>query len=359
MNALCRKESRETNAVARQSAQQSLVHLGTSKRGDIYSNLSALSIRALGGARKCHFLSIITSVLVLALLSFHSVALAESDPNASTDKIAIGNTTFLKFIKFDLAEYQHEKSGEIEAVVHQLKLIPQDTPIRLIGHSQSRTSLATESLAFSRAKVVEKKLIEHGITAERIQLDTEIVNFKEQGDLSHGVLLLAIPSEETGNHKLATINKSAGNQTIEQIAPQAVDQRTATRESTQTVEQVASAIPYPKTTTNVEPAGNLSLNSSANIDPCAQVVIHTGSLKANLEREIGDCGYVMGDWKFGSSSELIDWEIPIGYSLSVDDGIFGVLSLIEHNYQIRAHVHQLDRSIDFLASVRHRRDRNQ
>ena len=89
---------------------------------------------------------------------------------------------------------------------------------------------------------------------------------------------------------------------------------------------------------------------------CSELTIKKGSLKTNIQREIADCGYLMGDWNFGTDQELIDWLIPIPYSVKVEKGIFGVLNLIEENYQIRAHVHQLDKSIDFLASIKHDRE---
>ena len=62
----------------------------------------------------------------------------------------------------------------------------------------------------------------------------------------------------------------------------------------------------------------------------------------------------MGHWKFGSIDELIDWHVPTAYSTKVDNGVVGVLQLIERNYQIRAHIHQLDKSIDFFPSVQQR-----
>ena len=63
----------------------------------------------------------------------------------------------------------------------------------------------------------------------------------------------------------------------------------------------------------------------------------------------------MGEWNFGTDEEYIDWVIPVSYRVNVDEGIFGILNIIETNYQIRAHVHQLDRSIDFLPSIKYER----
>ena len=40
------------------------------------------------------------------------------------------------------------------------------------------------------------------------------------------------------------------------------------------------------------------------VDLCPQVEIYQGSLKSNIEREIKQCGYVIGEWKFGSETEF-------------------------------------------------------
>ena len=96
---------------------------------------------------------------------------------------------------------------------------------------------------------------------------------------------------------------------------------------------------------------NRTADWQANSNNCTTVIIKTGSLRSNLEREIAECGYVMGRWKFGSEDELIDWDVPVAYSTTVDNGIIEVLQLIERNYQIRAHIHQLDKSIDFFPSI--------
>ena len=132
---------------------------------------------------------------------------------------------------------------------------------------------------------------------------------------------------------------------------------TISEDLNQTIEQPEMAqTPTPETKVDKKPMQHIDVENTVEIDLCDQVIMKEGSLKTNLEREIGDCGYVMGDWKFSSKTELIDWNIPISYSVIIEDGIFGILSLVEKNYQIRAHIHQLDKSIDFLSSVRHRRD---
>ena len=76
-----------------------------------------------------------------------------------------------------------------------------------------------------------------------------------------------------------------------------------------------------------------------------------GSLRANIEREINDCGYVMGRWVFGTENTLLDWYVPLAFQAQAAKGLPDLLTFIEQNYQIRAHVHQLDHSIDFLPSI--------
>ena len=376
-------------------------------------------------------------VTVLALLLFlQPTTLAENDLSISTDTVASDKIAFVKFIKFDPAEYQNEREGEIKAIIDKLKLLPEDSTISLIGHSQSRTNKATENLALDRALVVQKKLVGLGIAKERFELNAEIANHKNEGDLLHGVLLLATPpstshqstsiatkktsdvkvegnnekiepsinadsgdqtvaNKTNGDQSIAekttgeqvqgdkkktepTINADSGDQTVANKTDKTIDNQpiaektdatnqqdkqltiiseSSSQKSQQTA-QVETAPPSPNSTTDKEPIKNTAKDNAEKIDLCAQLVMNIGSLKTNLEREIGDCGYVMGDWKFSSKTELIDWEIPISYSVNIDDGIFGILNIIENNYQIRAHIHQLDKSIDFLSSVRHRRDLN-
>lgn len=95
--------------------------------------------------------------------------------------------------------------------------------------------------------------------------------------------------------------------------------------------------------------------SDPDSESCAKVTFTKGSLADNIKREIGHCGYVMGNWGFGSKDDLIDWDIPFQYSTYVDDEIIGLLELVESNYEIRAHIHKLDKSIDFLPSIKDRR----
>lgn len=323
-----------------------------------------------------------SSVIVLALLAFPPLVLAENDLHLATDDVTSDKVAYVKFIKFEPSEYQNEKDGEIEAVINELKRLPENSIIRLIGHSQSRTNLATENLALDRALVVKEKLIDLGIVKENIELNTEIANNKNEGDLLHGVLLLALPPLTTEINTPLIAEQTAGEETDADTAKTAQydmdtndDQSIADKTNTtieqneqpltatiskdlnQTIEQPEMAqTPTPETKVDKKPMQYIDVENTVEIDLCDQVIMKEGSLKTNLEREIGDCGYVMGDWKFSSKTELIDWNIPISYSVIIEDGIFGILSLVEKNYQIRAHIHQLDKSIDFLSSVRHRRD---
>ena len=438
MNALRKMDFQATIATAKQKLDRRGADI--LEKGKVNYDLSPIFLNKVQSSPTQHLTLLRAVGLTLLLLQpmALALALAENGISISTDTVTSDKIAFLKFIKFDPAEYQNEREGEIKAIIDKLKLLPEDNIIRLIGYSQSRTNLATENLALDRALVVKKKLVGEGIAKERIELNAEIANHRNEDELLHGVLLLAIPTSELDQNPSTVTKKTTGakveenneeiepsinadsddqivanktNETTDEPITEKItgeqvqgdkkktepsinadsDVQTAAKKTDKTIddqpivektdansqqnkqltiigesaskknlltEQIETSTPSPETTTEKEPTKNTALDNVEKIDLCAQLVVNVGSLKANLEREIGDCGYVMGDWKFSSKTELIDWEIPISYSVNIDNGIFGILNLVEKNYQIRAHIHQLDKSIDFLSSVRHRRDLN-
>jgi len=197
------------------------------------------------------------------------------------------------FVQFLAGNYEKENEGEITKLKQRLNRLPESSTLRIVGISHSRTSKANKLLALRRAKVVAKRLIDTGFDINRISIDTEVKNLIESNAVLHGAYIYA---ESIFNIHQKPILK----------------------------------------------------------DLCTEFVIKTGSLKSNIEREIGDCGYLLGEWGFGTETELIDWYIPIPFQTNSDNGVLGILTIIEENYQIRAHVHELDKSIDFLASPKYK-----
>ncbi|MDG1694561.1 MAG: hypothetical protein P8I13_06885 [Porticoccaceae bacterium] len=287
--------------------------------------------------------------------------LAISKADVTTSKmIKIG------FVIFPPSQYKQTAPENIDKIVNQLKSQPKSVQFNLIGVSQSATSLATKKLATQRAQKVADEFIIRGIAPERIKIDAEITNFVKDYHLTHGVHIYAEAGDiknETAKiistEKLNTsTSTSASSSSSIPIETQPKDKQQALNDVIKRLNQsIASDTNADNKTQKVSQPENANklkkiTKTDTNIDPCKQLIIKKGSLKKNIEREIADCGYLMGEWKFGTDVELIDWLIPIPYRLEIDNGIFGILKVIEKNYQIRAHVHQLDKSIDFLASIK-------
>jgi hypothetical protein len=192
--------------------------------------------------------------------------------------------------------------------------------------------LATQPLALQRAQTVADQLIAAGIEGSRIKLNTEVTNNVQDMYLTHGVHIFVTSNKtkDTQHEPLDTVLERLNSSNTNTIA---------TNQSKEILEQ------SPKQDSEPPPANH---NKS-----CTQLNIQKGSLKKNIQREIADCGYLIGEWSFGTEEEYIDWIIPVAYKTNVEEGIFGILNSLEKNYQIRAHVHQLDRSIDFLPSIQY------
>ena len=225
------------------------------------------------------------------------------------------------FVAFDHGDYRLKQLDEVERVFNQLQSFSDTTSLHLIGHSHSKADQASKKLALMRAEIVRDELINLGFEAAPIRIDHDVQNLVSSDTLLNGVSVL-ISSE------------------------------------TETVAMVIQPDP------SIVPLQNISFeqsytNTQPESDICSLVNMQVGSLRTNLEREISDCGYIMGRWRFGDGDEVIDWHIPVAYSIVVDDSLVGLLQLIERNYQIRAHIHELDDSIDFFPTIRDRGNRNQ
>jgi hypothetical protein len=234
------------------------------------------------------------------------------------------------FIEFPAGVYDKPNPNHLFSALEFLLSLPESPTLKLIGTSQSKTNLATQSLALQRSQIVAKYLIAGGLNASKIKIDTEVTNNILGNNLTHGVHIFAINHNSTEtDHKLDNLLNEFSSPSKNRI------------EIPHNEEIIQNS---PKKTQ--EPTV-----SSNNQILCNELNIQKGSLKKNIQREIADCGYLMGEWNFGTNEEYIDWLIPTAYKVHIEKGILGILMTIEKNYQIRAHVHQLDRSIDFLPSI--------
>jgi outer membrane protein OmpA-like peptidoglycan-associated protein len=236
------------------------------------------------------------------------------------------------FIEFPSGVYDNPMPNQLNRTIQSLLSLPQDQTLRLVGISQSKTNLATQPLALQRAQTVADQLIAAGFKATRIKLDSEVTNNVQDMYLTHGVHIFVTSNKtkDTQHEPLDTVLERLNSSNTNTIA---------TNQNKETHKQSPQQDKQDPTTNH---------NKS-----CTQLNIQTGSLKKNIQREIADCGYLIGEWSFGTEEEYIDWIIPVAYKTNVEKGIFGILNSLEKNYQIRAHVHQLDRSIDFLPSIQY------
>ena len=216
-------------------------------------------------------LQVKTLAVLLLFYCVNQTALAANE-NWPSESSA-GDIPYLKFVNFDPGEYRTVKESEIEKIAKSIGSLPQNTIIRLIGQSQSRTSLASKQLALHRAKVLKQKLLELNIPEDRLVLDAEFINNKKSGDILHGVLIKA----ESKTKPPEILNKSAVIQ------------------EKQTTPLDIETIPLLIAETNSDHKKDISSKSVTENSLCLQVKIQKGSLKSNIEREIKHCGYVMGE----------------------------------------------------------------
>lgn len=240
------------------------------------------------------------------------------------------------FIEFSAGVYSKPNPKQLERIVGSLISLPNNPHLKLIGISQSKTNLATQSLALQRARTVSDHIIANGIEASRITLETEVTNNVVGNYLMHGVRIFSMSNSP----------KDSQYESLDTV----LEQLNSSNKNTPKIMPSAEIIQQ-----NPQKASEQTPPDSDFQKSCTSLNIQKGSLKKNIQREITACGYLMGEWNFGTDEEYIDWVIPVSYRVNVDEGIFGILNIIETNYQIRAHVHQLDRSIDFLPSIKYER----
>lgn len=263
----------------------------------------------------------------------HGVFVTSAENSSNTEallKQPAKEKTKVAFIEFPAGVYDKPMPNHLNRQIQSLLSLPHNQTLQLIGLSQSQTNLATQSLAMQRSRVIADQLIAGGIEASRIRLDTEVTNNVQDIYLTHGVHIFAINQSPTDtNHK-----------PLDTLLQQLDSPNKNTIEISQSEEIIQQS-----------PQNELEEPTLNDNKLCTELNIEKGSLKKNIQREIAECGYLIGEWSFGTEIEYIDWIIPNAYKLNIEKGIFGILSTIEQNYQIRAHVHKLDRSIDFLPSI--------
>ncbi len=265
----------------------------------------------------------------------HGVFVTSSENKSNTEailKTKPAEQNKAAFIEFPSGVYDNPMPNQLNRTIQSLLSLPQDQTLRLVGISQSKTNLATQRLALQRAQNVADQLIAAGFRATRIKLDSKVTNNVQDMYLTHGVHIF--------------VNSNNSKDTQHEPLDTELERLNSSNKNTNTSNQSKKIHKQSPQQDKHDPLPDANQS-------CTQLNIQTGSLKKNIQREIADCGYLIGEWSFGTEEEYIDWIIPVAYKVNVEEGIFGILNSLEKNYQIRAHVHQLDRSIDFLPSIQY------
>jgi len=271
----------------------------------------------------------------------------QQQPSPTTREEKVG------FIAFDMSDYKRPSNIAVQQIAALLASFPDEVQILLSGHPYTGDILLSENLSQLRANTLKQKLVKEGINPLRIITQTAKVKPDKEGKVLHGVAVYILRAESSAPVIKATIDTSEDQITV------ASDRHSFSEETLQLQqpEPKAREKQYQDTT-------NIIANTSANFEQiqtptseannlsyCKELQFKPGSLRANIEREINDCGYVMGRWVFGTENTLLDWYVPLAFQAQAAKGLPDLLTFIEQNYQIRAHVHQLDHSIDFLPSI--------
>ena len=260
------------------------------------------------------------------------------------------------FIAFEVSDHKNPSNMAVRQIAELLSSFPDDVQILLSGHPYTRDILMSENLSQLRANTLKQKLVAEGINPLNIITQTAKVKPDQEGKVLHGV---AVFIRRAGTSAPAIKETLDDSEDQDKDAP---NRHSFTEESLQTQqpeskESKASEKQYQaitKITANA--AANFEHIKTPNFEAsktfnCKEMQFKPGSLRANIEREINDCGYVMGRWVFGTENTLLDWYVPLAFQAQAAKGLPDLLTFIEQNYQIRAHVHQLDYSIDFLPSI--------
>ncbi len=205
-------------------------------------------------------------------------------------------------VGFEPGEYRRAYAADIETLINALpKNITLMTRIDVVGHSRSRSNLATDRLALKRAKIVAQHLKDAGVSPSIIRLTSDVRN-----NLGH-----------VGTYPGAVA-------TFHMEQPGAI---------------------APKADPTIEIADTV-------VAPVFYTVeFRAGSLRENLVRVIEDHGYTLGDWNFGNETTTTDWIIDKSYSYPVQGDLIAVLNTVKKTYGLMAILNELDKTVDFEAAI--------
>jgi len=80
---------------------------------------------------------------------------------------------------------------------------------------------------------------------------------------------------------------------------------------------------------------------------CGPVVLARGSLRANIERLVEECGYSMGRWPDEEGSRTVDWIVRKAHTVTTEASVQGLLNLLRDTYGIESDLRQQTKTIHF------------
>jgi len=81
---------------------------------------------------------------------------------------------------------------------------------------------------------------------------------------------------------------------------------------------------------------------------CSVVSFIPGSLRANIQRELLDCGYQIGIWDVGPDGFIDDWRVNNAYQVSVKLGVQGIVKWIETQYLLKSNIDTVQQTVNFI-----------
>jgi len=224
-------------------------------------------------------------------------------------------------VGFKIGEYRHASAADIRKLGHalmddQLTI----TRIDIVGHSRSRTDLATERLAMKRAKIVRQALVNNGISPSVIHLNTDVRNYQTRVGAHPGAVVtltqLSSASVQADTHK-----------SVQAVVP-VVDDKPIIEE---VIEEVIEEI-------------------IIQTDPVYVLHVEQGSLKANIIRILDEHHYSLGQWSFDEPGMTWDKSVANDFYYPLMGGLPEILSVIHRLYRVQAMINTVDRTVDFKSA---------
>lgn len=99
------------------------------------------------------------------------------------------------------------------------------------------------------------------------------------------------------------------------------------------------------------PGKAVSVDAPTPVGPCRVIAMQQGSLRANVERLVGECGFAFGAWHIGNDPDwIVDWIVDEPRIIEIENqrGVAGLLEMLADNYSLHGvHVPGDPGTIDF------------